>query len=58
MVKCSVLSDVRDEFLSTTYSSFGFKGLNTTILMKMMFFCVLVPCRLAGKSIATSTLKM
>jgi len=29
MVNCVVLFEVRAEFLSTTYTSFGFKGLMT-----------------------------
>jgi hypothetical protein len=31
MVKCGVLFEVRTEFLSTTYTIFGFKGLTVTL---------------------------
>jgi hypothetical protein len=42
MVKCSVLFEVRTEFLSTIYMSFGFKGLNLNSVNQLIF--VMVKC--------------
>jgi hypothetical protein len=42
MVKCSVLFEVRTEFLNNIQTSFGFKGLNLNSVNQLIF--VMVKC--------------